>query len=103
MKGLHKAVLVVLCSIVVAASLGCVPPEDSPEGIANSKRQESYALKRANRPTHWSQKQWDLLDRYLKKIDALEQRLDAFENSETHKKPTSCVCRQNTKGDSWIK
>jgi len=40
----------------------------------------NYILSDPIRPTHWDQSQWDTLDRYLKKIDTLEKRIEALEN-----------------------
>lgn len=48
------------------------------------ERNSKYVLKKAHRPTHWQQSQWDILDTYLKKIDRLETEVELLKQKVNH-------------------
>lgn len=45
------------------------------------KRAANYVLNDPIHPTHWNQSQWDTLNKYLKRIDELEKRIEALEQA----------------------
>lgn len=60
--------------IALVTMAGCGP-------MVEIKPKEPYILHEKTRPTHWTQGQWDTLNRYLKRIDELEKRVEDLERN----------------------